>query len=538
MGEFAMLTTGTMVADRYRIRKVLGKGGMGAVYQAEDTHTSTTVALKTLRVDLYEREDLVKRFEREARAAARIGHPSIVGVHAVGHDDRLRTRFIVQEALRGTDVAGCLNELGSLSPLSAIAVALPVMDALAAAHAAGIVHRDIKPENVFLHEMDDGTIVPKVIDFGIAKVIDELDRMERTATGMVFGTPWYMSPEQALGDSSIDARTDVWSVGAMIYEMVCGTLPFGGNNPNAVMAQIIFGRPTPLQHHWPDVPVDLQEVIHKAIERDLDKRYATMAEFRDAIIGCSLWRDVTPEIAQGFLPRPSSFEGISDILPAEFMDEPGDRARSRRPPRPGTDSRRLLQSEPFNPQPVVFSPPPAPLAAPVAAPVASGPRSPKLSMDEERIATRPIPARQAARATGSDAEIGTELPLSLAPERAALLPGDLPPGPASPARPRVEFDTLRPGARAPGRSPRLASGLSLALTLFCGAMLAVGVMRWIQRPHAGALDTALVPSAANYVAPAALGLEARTPASGPELPHGISEVREPGRDRQPEDARR
>ncbi|MBK6534128.1 MAG: protein kinase [Deltaproteobacteria bacterium] len=323
------------------------------MYQAEDTQTSTKVALKTLRVDLYEREDLVKRFEREARAAGRIGHPSIVGVHAVGHDDALRTRFIVQEELRGTDVAGCLNELGSLSPLSAMAVALPVMDALIAAHAAGIVHRDIKPENVFLHEMDDGTIVPKVIDFGIAKVIDELDRMERTATGMVFGTPWYMSPEQALGDSSIDARTDVWSVGAMIYEMVCGTLPFGGTNPNAVMAQIIFGRPTPLQHHWPDVPADLQEVIHKAIERDLDKRYATMREFRDALVGCALWRDVTPgdrpglpaeaELLRGHQRhppggvhgRPGRPPPLAAAVAAERRGPPPARVRALRPPARG-----------------------------------------------------------------------------------------------------------------------------------------------------------------------------------------------------------
>ncbi|MDB4932636.1 MAG: putative serine/threonine-protein kinase pknB, partial [Myxococcaceae bacterium] len=389
MGEFAMLTAGTMVASRYRIKKVLGKGGMGAVYEAEDTQNGgIKVALKTLRVDLYDREDLVKRFEREARAAARIGHPSIVGVHAVGHDDHLRTRFIVQEALRGTDVAGCLNELGSLSPLSAMAVALPVMDALVAAHAAGIVHRDIKPENVFLHETDDGKIVPKVIDFGIAKVIDELDRMERTATGMVFGTPWYMSPEQALGDSSIDARTDVWSVGAMIYEMVCGTLPFGGTNPNAVMAQIIFGRPTPLQHHWPDVPADLQEVIHKAIERDLTKRYATMTEFRDALMACSLWRGVTPEIAQGFLPRPSSFEGISDILPAEFVDEPGDRRPSRRSSLPALEALRVAISGSFDPRPIVFSAAPE---APRPAPAARRPAL--LSVDEDLMATRPIAQR-------------------------------------------------------------------------------------------------------------------------------------------------
>jgi len=318
-----MLQRGTRVADRYEIEAVVGKGGMGAVYRALDTATGERVALKTLHEDFYERDDLVKRFEREARAAASVGHPSIVGVRAAGTDRALRLRYIVQEFLRGADVAGCLNELGVLSPLSTLAIALPVMDALVAAHAAGIVHRDVKPENLFLHETDEGRVVPKLIDFGIAKVVDDLDRAARTATGLVFGTPWYMSPEQALGDSAIDARTDVWSMAATVYEMLCGTLPFGASSANAVMAQIIYGSPAPLRQHWPGAPADLEAVLHKALQRDLGQRYATMAEFRDALAACDLWRGVTPEIASSLRPRPSAFEGIRDILPMEFRDEPG-----------------------------------------------------------------------------------------------------------------------------------------------------------------------------------------------------------------------
>jgi serine/threonine protein kinase len=336
-----MLQRGTRVAERYEIEAVLGRGGTGAVYRALDTATGETVALKTLHEHFYDRDDLVNRFEREARAAASVRHPSIVGMRATGTDRALGVRFIVQDFLRGADVAGCLNELGCVSPLSALAIALPVMDALVAAHAAGIVHRDVKPENMFLHETDDGCVVPKLIDFGIAKVFDELDQSARTATGMVFGTPWYMSPEQALGDSAIDARTDVWSMGATVYEMVCGTLPFGANNPNAVMAQIIYGSPVPLRQRWPGAPADLEAVLHKALQRDLGQRYATMAEFRDALAACDLWRGVTPEIAQSLRPRPSAFEGILDILPMEFRDEPGAVAhrtepapRARRTPEP------------------------------------------------------------------------------------------------------------------------------------------------------------------------------------------------------------
>jgi eukaryotic-like serine/threonine-protein kinase len=191
--------------------------------------------------------------------------------------------------------------------------------------------------------------VPKLIDFGIAKVIDEMDPTARTATGLVFGTPWYMSPEQALGDSTIDARTDVWSMGATVYEMICGALPFGATNANAVMAQIIYGSPVLLRQRWPSAPTDLEAVLHKALQRDLDQRYATMAEFRDALAACDLWRGVTPEIAQSLRPRPSDFEGILDILPMEFRDEPGAVARGTAPsPGAALVSTALVSTAPVN----------------------------------------------------------------------------------------------------------------------------------------------------------------------------------------------
>ncbi len=334
----------TRVADRYEVEKVLGKGGMGAVYQARDTVTGTLVALKTLRADLYERDDLVKRFEREARAAASVGHASIVGVRAVGTDPALRLRFIVQEYLRGADVAGCLNELGSLSPLSAFAIALPVMDALAAAHAAGIVHRDIKPENIFLHETDDGCVVPKLIDFGIAKVVDARATGPRAPPrAWCSGRPGTCPPSRpSATPPSTRART-CGASGAMFYEMLCGTLPFAASTPNAVMAQIIYGSPAPLRKHLPGAPADLEAVLHKALQRDLGQRYATMADFRDALAACDLWRGVTPEIASSLRPRPSAFEGICDILPMEFGEagRRGAPGRAGRVPSPSSRRGRL-----------------------------------------------------------------------------------------------------------------------------------------------------------------------------------------------------
>ncbi len=409
MDEGGRLEVGTLVASRYRVEAVLGRGGMGSVYRALDERSGEVVALKALRVDLHDREEIVRRFEREARAVARIGHDGIAAVHAIGHDEGLRTHFIVQECLRGADVAACLNELGSLAPLSAVAIALPVMDALIAAHALGIVHRDIKPENVFVHEREDGRVVPKVIDFGIAKVADERGRASRTATGAVFGTPWYMSPEQAEGSTAVDARSDVWSVGVMLYEMLCGALPFGASDPNAVMAQIIYGRPTPLEDHLPGVPDDLRAVVHRALERDLGRRYGSMQEFRDALAACDVWRGMTPELAQAVLPHPCSFEGIDDILPAEFREGP-----EAREPDAATPVGRLEVPEPFDLRPVIFS------AAPAAAE----------TEDEESVPTRPLPAKPHRRR----------------PERAATPPGVV--------------------------------GVSVALTLLCAAVLALGIARW------------------------------------------------------------
>ncbi len=537
MADPKTLAPSTMVARRYRIEKTLGKGGMGAVYLAEDLENHIPVALKTLREDLYEREDLVRRFEREARAAARIGHPNIVEVYAVGHDDRLRTRFIVQEYLRGTDVAGCLNELGSLSPLSAMAIAQPVMEALVAAHEAGIVHRDIKPENVFLNETEDGRVVPKVIDFGIAKVTEELDHIQRTQTGMVFGTPWYMSPEQARGDTSIDARTDVWSVGAMIYEMLCGTLPFGGNNPNAVMAQIIFGRPTPLHQHWADVPADLQDVIHRAIESDRDKRFQSMTEFRDAMLKCSFWDGVTPEIAQQFIPKPSSFEGIGDLLPPEFRDaqstadEPKPSVARRTPPARLRNPSEIIEPAPQPSDEVCVQPPAAPPELELPAPTARIARvNPRLARNGDSEAVTQVPTKASAlrpatppavTAAPAEAEIGTELPLSLPPARRSPEPDEALVAP----RPRRAFKSLQDASAPPMR----VSAVVVAISLVCGALLAFGAMRWVRRGDASAQRP---PAAARALEaatppPTPIRVEQAARSGEPEGPRSIPDVRHP-----------
>ncbi|MDO9019752.1 MAG: serine/threonine-protein kinase, partial [Myxococcales bacterium] len=407
----------------------IGVGGMGEVYRAYDTVRERVVAVKLLRADMAADPNFQHRFRRESRMAARLQHPHVIPVHDFGDIDGVL--YIDMRLVEGVSLKDELRVNGALPPARTVSIIGQVAAALDAAHTSGLVHRDIKPENVFLHETEGGDVVPKVIDFGIAKVIDVLDRAERTATGMVFGTPWYMSPEQALGDSTIDARTDVWSVGAMCYEMVCGTLPFGGTNPNAVMAQIIFGRPTPLRQNAPDVPGDLAEVIHKALERDLDKRYASMAEFRDALAGCKLWRDVTPEIAKGFLPRPSSFEGIGDLLPAEFKDDPVE----RRPPtqRPSTQARRWSLSEPFEPPPVGISASPDPAVKREGA-RDPGPLPQPISLSEELVLTRPAPR-----------------------------------GPVSQSKPD--------GASM--RSRRLATTVGIAIALLSIAVLGLGVMRWM-----------------------------------------------------------
>src|SRR2546429_8964578 len=247
----------------YQILSLLGAGGMGEVYLAEDTRLKRKVALKLLPAELTANQDRLRRFEQEAQAASALNHPNIITIHEIGQVDGLNfivTEFIGGETLRQRMATERMN-LGVV-----LDVATQVASALAAAHAAGIVHRDLKPENIMLRP--DGLI--KVLDFGLAKLTEpRTSKMDSEAAtvarvdtkmGAVMGTAQYMSPEQARG-LKVDARTDIFSLGVVLYEMLAGRAPFAGQTTTDVLAAILKVEPPPLNQSSPEIPAELERIV-------------------------------------------------------------------------------------------------------------------------------------------------------------------------------------------------------------------------------------------------------------------------------------
>jgi serine/threonine protein kinase/Tfp pilus assembly protein PilF len=268
------IAAGTRIG-RYEIRSLLGAGGMGEVYLAQDSILRRSVAIKLLPADFTADKDQLHRFEREAYAASSLNHPNILTIYEIGAQDGLNyiaTEFIDGESLRQH------TRGASLHLREVLDIGIQVASALSAAHAAGIVHRDIKPENIMLRR--DGII--KVLDFGLAKLVEhETPALEteaptrvlmNTSPGMVMGTISYMSPEQARG-IQVDARTDIWSFGCVLYEMVAGRLPFEGVTVSDVIGLILHKEPSPLARYAPDVPAELERIVTKALRRDREERY-------------------------------------------------------------------------------------------------------------------------------------------------------------------------------------------------------------------------------------------------------------------------
>ncbi|MFO0648931.1 MAG: serine/threonine-protein kinase [Polyangiales bacterium] len=276
---------GTVIAGRYTLLRVLGVGGMGAVFEAEQSLLARRVALKVMLRETELGSVAAERFLQEAQAAARVVHPNVVAVLDVGHDAMNQTLSLVHEYLTGVDLRQRLTD-GPLAPREALELLVPVIAALAALHRRGIVHRDIKPENIFFAETDGRVIVPKLIDFGVSKLLDEPgEPRSLTRTGHLVGTPQYMSPEQARGERRIDAATDVWAIGVVLYEALSGRCPFVADNYNALMLAILTEEPPRLDALAPAVPASLAQVIHGALARDRASRPAA-ADLLASLLAC------------------------------------------------------------------------------------------------------------------------------------------------------------------------------------------------------------------------------------------------------------
>jgi len=272
-----------VLAGKYRLDALLGAGGMGEVYRAVRIADGAPFAVKVLRSEHCSDPILVERFLREARAADLVRHPNVVRILDTGVDEN-ETPYFVQELLNGEDLSLCLKSCGGrLKWDIAIDLLLPIVEAMGVAHASGVVHRDLKPGNVYLARID-GKTTPKLLDFGISSVAASTEISRITSTGISLGTPAYMSPEQVMGQTDVDARSDVWSLGVMLYELVAGTIPFSrGETPGALFVQICTSNPTPLESVVADVPRDLARIVARCLRRKHAERFDSAAELADAL---------------------------------------------------------------------------------------------------------------------------------------------------------------------------------------------------------------------------------------------------------------
>lgn len=272
---------GVVLDGRYQVERKLGEGGMGVVYLATHVVIGKRYALKVLRGEMATEKEVAERFTQEARAAASIGNEHIIEITDFGRAPD-GAPYFVMELLDGKELHDLLEQNPQLEVNRSLRIIAQCCDALAAAHGIGIIHRDLKPENIFLITRSGNPDFVKVLDFGIAKVARESGRLTRT--GMIFGTPQYMSPEQAAG-TDIDSRTDIYSLGIIMYEMLCGRVPFEADTFMGVLTKHLYEEPIPPKRLVPavNVPTAVEAVLLKAIAKKPDRRYGSMVEFAQDI---------------------------------------------------------------------------------------------------------------------------------------------------------------------------------------------------------------------------------------------------------------
>ncbi|MBI5487111.1 MAG: protein kinase [Deltaproteobacteria bacterium] len=307
------LKVGQILDEKYRIVRLVGEGGMGAVYEAEHTFLGKHVAIKVLSPEFAHKKEAVKRFYREAQAAARIGHENICEVIDVGQT--VQSPYIVMQLLEGRSLARVIVESAPLPVGRAVDIAQQALEALAVAHATGIVHRDLKPDNIFLTKVAGRGDFVKLLDFGISKVRASDTGTKLTQEGSVLGTPQYMSPEQARGKIDVDGRADIWAVGVIIFEMLTGRIPFEGANYNQVIFNVV-SEPIPrLRALREGITPELEAVVMRALERDLDRRYPMALHFRDALLGAWMSTRESGFAVKTSITVPSPGDDATELAP-------------------------------------------------------------------------------------------------------------------------------------------------------------------------------------------------------------------------------
>src|SRR5882672_10086433 len=276
---------GDIIAGKFRVERVLAVGGMGVVFAAQHMIMSQRVAVKMLLPEALIVPSAVERFHREAQAAANIRNEHVVRIMDVGHTDT-GAPYIVMEYLVGSDLGELIERRKNIPVEEAVDYLLQACEAMADAHRIGIVHRDLKPGNVFLTRRTDNTPLIKVLDFGISKLGEEImgqKQWQLTRTHVMMGSPLYMSPEQIRNAKTVDRRSDIWSLGIILFELLTGTLPFDGETAISICAQVAADPPIPLRLLHPEMPEQLEEIILRCLEKEAENRYDDVAALAEAL---------------------------------------------------------------------------------------------------------------------------------------------------------------------------------------------------------------------------------------------------------------
>lgn len=415
---------GTCLEGRYELLAILARGGMGVVYEALDRSTGQQVVVKMPRPDESDDGSGHARFAREAALLRQLRHPNVVQLIGSGEMDGVP--YLVMERLEGQPLAELLMARGKLAPNELLELLLPIMDAVARAHEAGIIHRDLKPSNVFVATDATGHFTPKLLDFGIAKA---LEGTTVTRTGRAVGTPDYMSPEQASG-ASVDVRTDVWSMGMIVYRCLSGSLPFEGPVHEAGRSRIA------LQRRAPELPSRFAAAIDRALAFDAGERYASMRDFALALVltatsagmsvpasalsaarGLHSATSTVQRARAGLAGKSARRWAAAIVIGCVVLTAVAVLVLSRGSSHPELDERSRLAQEQAAPPPPVIAPPSQPAserveravppAQPVAAPAPEKPnarRTPKPSTARER--PQPQPQAEPAAPEPKPAENG------------------------------------------------------------------------------------------------------------------------------------